>query len=50
MEIVNDRLAAQVRLTTPTGSGFLLLAAEVGGWAGPFARPSRMRRRVRRTR
>ncbi|WP_063034427.1 hypothetical protein [Nocardia grenadensis] len=46
MEIVNDRLAVQAHLTTPTDSGFLLLAAEVGGWAGPFALPSRARRRV----
>ncbi|MGK8503598.1 hypothetical protein [Nocardia asiatica] len=46
MEIVNDHLAVKARLSTPTGNGFLLLAAEIGGWAGPFPLPARSRRRV----
>lgn len=46
MQIVNERLAVAVHLTDPTESGFLMLAAEVGGWAGPFALPSPARRRL----
>ncbi|WP_067834519.1 hypothetical protein [Nocardia lijiangensis] len=46
MKIVNEHLAVKARLTTPTDNGFLLLAAETGGWAGPFPRPARSRRHV----
>ncbi|WP_280295752.1 hypothetical protein [Nocardia abscessus] len=46
MKIVNDHLAVKARLSTPTENGFLLLAAETGGWAGPFPLPARSRRRV----
>ncbi|WP_280268461.1 hypothetical protein [Nocardia wallacei] len=48
MEIVNDHLAVKVRLTTPTDNGFLLLAAQIGGWAGPLPLPSPARRRLLR--
>jgi hypothetical protein len=43
MKLVNDRRAVQVTLDRPSENGFLLLAAEVGGWTGPFARRSRQR-------
>jgi hypothetical protein len=46
MRIVNDQLAVKARLTEPTGAGFLVLAAEIGRWAGPLALPSRARRRL----
>jgi hypothetical protein len=46
MKIVNDQLAVKVRLTAPTDNGFLVLAAEIGRWAGPFALPSLARRSV----
>lgn len=46
MDIVNDHLAVKARLLTPTDNGFLLLAAEIGGWAGPFPLPARPRSRV----
>lgn len=46
MKLVNDQLAVQVRLTAPTDNGFLVLAAEIGRWAGPFAVPSRVRSRL----
>jgi hypothetical protein len=44
VKIVNGRSAVPVRLTTPVDEGFLLLAAEIGGWAGPFPVPARARR------
>lgn len=46
MQIVNDRLAEAVTLTEPSTGGYLLLAAEIGRWAGPFAAPSRARERA----
>lgn len=46
MKLVNDQLAVPVRLTDPTGNGFLVLAAETGRWCGPLALPSRTRRRL----
>lgn len=46
MKLVNDELAVPVRLTEPTGNGFLVLAAEVGRWCGPLPLPSRARRRL----
>ncbi|MTE21419.1 hypothetical protein F0L17_20340 [Streptomyces sp. TRM43335] len=44
MKPVNDHLAVKARLTTPNSSGYLLLAAEVGNWYGPFLPPDRTRR------
>jgi hypothetical protein len=46
MKLVNDQLAVKVRLSAPTGNGFLVLAAELGRWVGPFALPSRARSRT----
>jgi hypothetical protein len=46
MKLVNDQLAVAVRLIQPTDEGFLLLAAEIGGWAGPVTSASRSRRRL----
>lgn len=46
MELVNDELAVTARLTRPTDNGFLLLAAEIGRWAGPLPLPSRTGRRA----
>ncbi|MGW0248518.1 hypothetical protein ACWDYH_17985 [Nocardia goodfellowii] len=46
MQIVNGDQAVPVRLGTPTANGFILLAAEIGGWAGPFLLPSSSRRKV----
>lgn len=46
MKLVNDSLATTVRLTDPTADGFLLLAGEIGRWAGPLALPSRARRHL----
>lgn len=46
MKIVNGELATVVDLTTPTTNGYLVLAAEVGGWAGLAPLPSRRRRRL----
>ncbi|MFC4124680.1 hypothetical protein [Nocardia rhizosphaerae] len=46
MEIVNGHQAATVHLTTQTDNGFLLVAAEIGGWAGPFPLLSRARDRA----
>ncbi|MEU4311591.1 hypothetical protein [Nocardia sp. NPDC024068] len=46
MRLVNDHQSAKVRLSTPTGNGFLLLAAEIGRWAGPLPLRSGARRRV----
>lgn len=39
MKLVNDQLAVKARTLPPTGDGFLMLAAEVGTWRGPFASP-----------
>lgn len=44
--LVNDEEAVRVRLIDPTGDGFLMLAAEVGRFAGPLPVPSRGRRRL----
>ncbi|MDX2355649.1 hypothetical protein [Dietzia sp. PP-33] len=44
--IVNDQRADPVRLESPTDNGFALVAAEIGGWAGPFPIPTRRRRRA----
>ncbi len=44
MQIVNERLAAPVRLIDTDSAGYLVLAAEIGRWAGPFPMPSRRRR------
>ena len=46
MRIVNDQQAAKVGLVHPTGAGFVLFAAEVGTWIGPFLPPSRARSAV----
>lgn len=46
MHVVNEHHASKVRLAEPTGNGFLLLAAELGDWAGPLPRPSAPRRRA----
>lgn len=46
MKIVNGQAAAAVTLTEPSAGGYLVLAAEIGGWAGPFVLPSRRRERV----
>ncbi|MGV9801699.1 hypothetical protein ACWDTP_27000, partial [Mycobacterium sp. NPDC003449] len=46
MKLVNGELAVTARLDRPTDNGFLLLAAEIGRWAGPLTLPSRTRRRV----
>lgn len=46
MKPVNDEHANKVTLTEPTANGFVVLAAEVGRWAGPFPLPSRARRRL----
>ncbi len=36
MKLVNDRQAVKARMLAPTTDGFLMLAAEVGTWRGPF--------------
>lgn len=46
MKIVNDELATTVALTDTSPGGYLLAAAEIGHWAGPFAAPSRTRART----
>ncbi|MGW0162674.1 hypothetical protein ACWDUN_25475 [Mycobacterium sp. NPDC003323] len=46
MEIVNAQLAIPATLTDPDGAGYLVLAAEIGKWAGPFPLPSRRRSAV----
>lgn len=46
MQIVNEQLASTVRLAEPGTVGYLILAAEIGSWAGPFAAPSRDRERL----
>lgn len=46
MRVVNEHQAIKARLADPTGNGFLLLAAEIGDWAGPLPRPSAVRRRI----
>ncbi|KRD16834.1 hypothetical protein ASE48_27100 [Mycobacterium sp. Root265] len=43
MKIVNDQSAVPVRLAEASTAGYLVLAAEIGTWAGPFALPSRTR-------
>ena len=43
MKIVNDRSASPVTLTEPSTAAYLVLAGEIGRWAGPFALPSRAR-------
>ena len=43
MELVNEHHAVKVTLTEPAADGFLILAAEVGRWAGPLPLPSRAR-------
>lgn len=44
MKIINDTMATPVRLTTTDPGGFLVVAAEIGRWAGPFPLPSLRRR------
>jgi len=46
MKLVNDQHSVKVQLTGATDNGFLVLAAEVGRWAGPFPLPSRARKRL----
>jgi hypothetical protein len=46
MKIVNGELATTAALIEPTEAGYLLLAAEIGGWMGPFMKPSRSRTRL----
>ncbi|BDT84462.1 hypothetical protein IU438_14345 [Nocardia cyriacigeorgica] len=46
MQIVNEHLAIKADLMEPTDNGFLLLAAEIGSWAGPIALPSPARKRL----
>ena len=46
MKLVNAAHAAPVTLRHPSTDGFLVLAAEVGRWAGPIPAPSRTRRRL----
>ncbi len=46
MELINDAMATPARLSTPDTAGYLLIAAEIGHWAGPFASPSRRRREL----
>lgn len=46
MKIVNGQLAQPVTLTEPSTGGYLVIAAEIGRWAGPFALPSRSRERA----
>ena len=46
MKIVNGQWAEPVTLTEPSAGGYLVIAAEIGRWAGPFALPSRSRERV----
>lgn len=36
MELVDDHLAVKAELRPPTDDGFLVPAAEVGAWRGPF--------------
>lgn len=45
MKLINDQHAVKVRLTESTANGFVLLAAELGGWIGPLSLPSRTRAR-----
>lgn len=44
MRILNDTSAVPARLTTTDPGGFLVVAAEIGRWAGPLPLPSRRRR------
>lgn len=46
MRVVNEHQASKARLISTTADGFLLLAAEIGDWAGPLPRPSAARRRI----
>lgn len=46
MQPVNHQHATKAVLTEPTADGFVLLAAEVGRWAGPLPLPSWARRRL----
>ena len=46
MKLINDQHAIKVQLPEPTTEGFMVLAAEVGRWAGPLPLPSRARRRL----
>lgn len=44
--LVNDEQAVKVRLVEPVTHGFLVIAAQVGRWNGPFAGASRSRSRA----
>jgi len=46
MKIVDEEHAVPVTLTAPNDFGYLLIAAEIGRWAGPFPWPSRSRRQA----
>jgi hypothetical protein len=46
VKLVNDHLAAKAALVPPNGHGYLLLAAEIGGWVGPFPTGGRNRRNL----
>ncbi|MBF6210817.1 hypothetical protein IU433_09865 [Nocardia puris] len=46
MRIINDHLAVPARLGESDDNGYLLLAAEVGGWLGLFPLPSKTRARL----
>lgn len=37
MKIINEHLASAAHLVPPDENGYLLLAADLGGWRGPFA-------------
>jgi hypothetical protein len=43
MKLVNDHHAVKARLVRPNDNGYLMLAAEIGTWRGPFLPPSRIR-------
>lgn len=43
MKIVNQRMAVKVHLVPPTQDGFILFAAEIGTWIGPFLPPNSTR-------
>jgi len=45
MRLVNDHLAVKARLVSPSDSGYILLAAELG-WRGPLRRLSPAKRRL----
>lgn len=46
MKLVNDNLAVKAQLVAPNDNGYLVLAAEIGTWVGPFTLPSHRRRRL----